>query len=78
MAEYAEARAYGPRKARVQDLRARIQGARKDDSGRAAALRAMVATFKALPPGQRDEKALAEAQKALTELTREMERIDLQ
>ncbi len=68
MAEYAEARAYGPRTARVQALRADIQATRGDAAGERAARAAVVATYAALPPGQQNEGALKAARAALAAL----------
>lgn len=65
MARRAEAHAYGPRKARVQVLRAEIQAKLGDVAGERAARAAVVATYAALPPGQRNEKALEAARRAL-------------
>lgn len=67
-AEKAKALAYGPRKARVVAMIARIHKARGDAAAERAARAEIVAIYEALPPGQANPDALAEAKAALAAL----------
>lgn len=64
-AERAAAATYGPRKARAQGMVAEIQAARGDKAAEREARAAVVATWRSLPLGQQDPKALASAEAAL-------------
>jgi thiol-disulfide isomerase/thioredoxin len=58
-------RAYGPRKARAQALVADIHAKRGDHASEIAARKAVVAIYEALPDGQKQPVALAQAREAL-------------
>jgi tetratricopeptide (TPR) repeat protein len=64
-ANRALARAYGPRKARVQAQVADIHASRGDRASEIAARKAVVAIYEALPEGQKQPAALAAARQAL-------------
>jgi hypothetical protein len=61
----AEALAYGPRKARVLALSAKIRAAAGDTKGALAARQAVVTLLEGLPDAQRPPGALDTARKAL-------------
>jgi tetratricopeptide (TPR) repeat protein len=64
-AERAMGKVYGPRKGRALSLVADIQKARGDVAAERAARKVVVDFYRSLPPGHRNEKALADARKAL-------------
>ncbi len=64
-AQQANALAYGPRKARVAAMIARIHKARGDAAAERAARLEVIAISEALPAGQQQPDALAEARRAL-------------
>ena len=67
-ADRALARAYGPRRLRVLDVKASILEARGDRAGAKAVLEDAVAFGAALPPAQRSEPAVSRLQARLQKL----------
>jgi len=67
-ARKAVALAYGPRKARVQSLLADLLRAKGDTAGELEARRALVATYRSLPPAQARPEDLAKAETDLAAL----------